>query len=87
MRDAGLEPDPSPLAEIAVRMDDPETAYRRWKSFARSMLPKMIEYGITTEQEALNLIEFQLRDELTRPGTFVPLSWLTIGQTAHKPAP
>jgi SAM-dependent methyltransferase len=87
MRDAGLEPDPSPLAEIAVRMDDPETAYRRWQSFARSMLPKMIEYGITTEEHALNLIQFQLRDELTKPGAFVPLSWLTIGQTARKPAP
>jgi hypothetical protein len=47
----------------------------------------MIEYGITTEQHVLNLIEFPLRDELTRPGAFVPLSWLTIAQTAHKPAP
>jgi SAM-dependent methyltransferase len=86
MRDAGLAPDPSPLAEIAVRMDDPDAAYRRWESFARSMIPKMIEYGITTEQDARNLIEVQLRDELTKPGAFVPLSWLTIGQTARKPA-
>jgi ubiquinone/menaquinone biosynthesis C-methylase UbiE len=85
MRDAGLEPDPHPLAEIAVRMDDPDTAYRRWRSFARSMLPKMIEYGVTTDQHARNLIEVQLRDELTRPAAFVPLSWLTIGQTARKP--
>jgi SAM-dependent methyltransferase len=87
MRDAGLEPDPTPLAEIVVRMDDPETAYRRWESFARSMLPKMIEYGLTTKEHALNLIEVPLRDDLMRAGAFAPLSWLMIGQTARKPPP
>src|SRR5713101_1203532 len=44
MLKAGLEPDPSPLAEIAVHMDQGEIVYRRWTLFARSMLPKIVEY-------------------------------------------
>src|SRR5262245_17078785 len=39
MQDAGLEPEPRPLAEIAVCMDQGAVAYRRWALFARSMLP------------------------------------------------
>jgi ubiquinone/menaquinone biosynthesis C-methylase UbiE len=86
MRDAGLEPDPNPLAEIAFRMDQADGAYRRWASMARSLLPKMIEYGLTTEPEAVHLIEHSLRDELTGPRASVPLSWLMISQWARKPS-
>ena len=85
MRDAGLEPDPNPLAETALRMDDADEAYRRWAWMARSLLPKMIEYGLTTEPEARSLIE-HLRHELTGPRSFVPLSWLMISQWARKPS-
>jgi ubiquinone/menaquinone biosynthesis C-methylase UbiE len=85
MRDAGLEPDPDPLAEIVFRMDQADDAYARWASMARSLLPKMIEYGLTTEPEAVHLIEHSLRDEVGRPRAFVPLSWLMIGQWARKP--
>ena len=86
MRDAGLEPDPSPVAEIAFRMDQADAGYRRWELMARSMLPKMIEYGLTTERELLHLIEHPLRDELIGPRTVVPLTWLLISQWARKPA-
>jgi hypothetical protein len=53
---------------------------------ARSLLPKMIEYGLTTEPEAVHLIEHSLRDELTGPRALVPLSWLMISQWARKPS-
>ena len=85
MRDAGLEPDPDPLAEIVFRMDQPDEAYPRWASMAGSLLPKMIEYGLTTEPEAVHLIEHSLRDELTGPRAFVSLSWLMISQWARRP--
>jgi hypothetical protein len=61
-------------------MDQSDGAYRRWASMARSLLPKMIEYGLTTEPEAVHLIEHSLHDELTGPRAFVPLSWLMISQ-------
>jgi len=87
MRDAGLDPDPNLLAEVAFRMDQPDEAFLRWAWMARSLLPKMIEYGLTTETEAVHLIDDSLRDELTAPRGFVPLSWLMIGQWARKPSP
>ena len=85
MRDAGLVPDPDPLAEIVFRMDQPDEAYGRWASMARSLLPKMIEYGLTTEPEAIHLIEQSFRAEVNGPRAFVPLSWLMIGQWARTP--
>jgi hypothetical protein len=66
-------------------MDHTDEAYARWASMARSLLPKMIEYGLATEREAVHLIEHSLRDEVTGPRAFVPLSWLMIGQWARKP--
>lgn len=84
MLDAGLDPDPNPLAEIVFRMDQPDEAYRRWAWMARSLLPKMIEYGLTTKSEAVQLIEHSLRDELSRPRALFPLSWLMISQWARK---
>ena len=86
MRDAGLESDPDPLAEVAFRMDQAEVAYQRWASMARSLLPRMLEYGLTTEPEVRHLIEQSLREELTRPRAFVPLSWLMISQWGRKPS-
>ena len=86
MRDAGLVPDPDPLAEIVFRMDQADEAYGRWASMARSLLPKMIEYGLTTEPEAVDLIEHSLRAEVSGPRAFVPLSWLMIGQWARRPS-
>lgn len=63
-----------------------EVAYQRWVSMAANLLPKTIEYGLTTEPEARHLIEHSLRDELTGPRPFVPLSWLLISQWARKPS-
>src|SRR5262249_54957601 len=42
MRDAGLEPDPRPLAEVAVCVGQGSVAYRRWALFAQSVLPKLV---------------------------------------------
>jgi ubiquinone/menaquinone biosynthesis C-methylase UbiE len=84
MLDAGLEPDPSPLAEIAVRMGQGEVAYRRWELFARSFLPKILEYGLTTEKDILDILD-KLRAELIPARGFTPLSWLMIAQWARKP--
>jgi len=85
MLDAGLEPEPRPLAEIAVVMGQGEAAYRRWALFARSMLPKMVEYGLATEKHILDIVDHQLRDELFSARGLVPLNWLMIGQWARKP--
>ena len=85
MRDAGLEPEPRPLAEIAICMDQGAVAYRHWALMARSMLPKIVKYGLATEEEVLDIVERQLRDELIDARGVVPLSWLLIGQWARKP--
>jgi len=85
MREAGLEPDPRPLAEVDVRMDQGSVAYRRWAPFGQSMLPKIVEYGLAEEREVLDIIERRLRDELTSARGLIPLSWLMIAQWARKP--
>jgi len=84
MLDAGLEPDPRPLAEVAVHMGNGEVAYRRWVLFAKSMLPKIAGYGLATEKDILDILD-KLRDELVPARGFTPLSWLMIGQWARKP--
>ena len=84
MLDAGLEPNPTPLAEFAVRMGNGEVAYRRWALFAQSLLPKIAGYGLATQKESLDILD-ELRDELVPAGGFTPLSWLMIAQWARKP--
>jgi hypothetical protein len=85
MREAGLEPDPTPLAEVAVCTGQGAAGYRRWALFALSMLPKIVEYGLAAEGEVLDTVERQLRDELLKARGLIPLSWLMIGQWARKP--
>lgn len=87
MQDAGLDPEPRPLAEIAVCMGQGAgaVAYRRWSLIARNLLPKIVEYGLATEEEVLDTIERRLRDELMDARGLMPLSWLSIGQWARKP--
>ena len=76
---------PRPLAEINVCIGENAVAYRRWALFARSMLPKIVEYGLAEEREVLDTVEGALRDELTHARGPVPTSWLMIGQWARKP--
>jgi 2-polyprenyl-3-methyl-5-hydroxy-6-metoxy-1,4-benzoquinol methylase len=86
MRDAGLEPDPRPLAEIGLHVGDSTVASRRWASFARSMLPKIVEYGLATEAElGVDTLEQRLRDELSSAGGVMPLTWLMVSQWGRKP--
>ena len=85
MRDTGLDPEPRPLAEIAICMDQGAVVYRRWALFARSMLPNIVKYGLATEEEVLDIVERRLRDELIDARGVLPLSWLMIGQWARKP--
>jgi len=86
MRDAGLQPDPRPLAEFVLCPAGDTGAYRRWALFARSMLPKIVEYGLGTEEEIRHSVEHDLREELLAATGLVPLSWLMIGQWARVPA-
>lgn len=86
MLDAGLQPVPRPLAEIAVDGEHGARAYRRWVLITRSLLPKIVEYGLATEEEVLHTVE-ELRDELLANRSLAPLSWLMSGQWAHKPVP
>src|SRR5215472_1300035 len=87
MRDAGLQPDPRPLAEFVLCPARDPVAYRRWALFARSMLPKIVEYDMGTEGEIRRSVEHDLRDELLAATGLAPLSWLMIGQWARVPAP
>jgi ubiquinone/menaquinone biosynthesis C-methylase UbiE len=84
MRDAGLKPNPRPLAEIPVLMGSGEVAYRRWTLFARSLLPRIVKHGLATEKDVLDILE-QLRKELVPAHGLIPLNWLLIGQWAQKP--
>jgi ubiquinone/menaquinone biosynthesis C-methylase UbiE len=84
MLDAGLQPDSRPLAEIAVHMGRGDVVYRRWALFARSVLPKIVEYGLATEKDIVDILD-QLRDELIPARGLMPLSWLMIAQWARKP--
>lgn len=85
MLDAGLEPEPTPLAEIAVHGARGGLAYRRWLLIAQSMLPKIVDYGLATEEEVRHTVEHGLHDELLAGRGLTPLSWLMIGQWARKP--
>jgi len=85
MRDAGLDPERGPLAEVAVCVGQGAVGYRRWALFARSVLPKMVEYGLAEEEEVIDTVERRLRDELMDARGLVPLSWLMVGQWARKP--
>jgi SAM-dependent methyltransferase len=86
MYDAGLQPHPMPLAEFVLHPARGTLAYRRWALFARSMLPKIVEYGFGTEEEIRQRVEHDLRDELLAATGLVPLSWLMISQWARVPA-
>lgn len=85
MLDAGLDPEPQPLAEIVVESKRRGLVYRRWMLIAHSLLPKIVEYGLATEEELLHSLE-EVRAELETNRDLTPLSWLMIGQYARKPA-
>jgi ubiquinone/menaquinone biosynthesis C-methylase UbiE len=86
MSDAGLQPHPRPLAEFVLHPARGALAYRRWAQFARSMLPKIVEHGLGTEEEIRHRVEHDLREELLAATGLVPLSWLMISQWARVPA-
>ena len=88
MLEAGLEPTQTPIAEIGVRMGDDTSGPRRWALFARSMLPKIVEYGLATEADVnVETLEQRLRDEYLKARGLVPLTWLMVAQWARKPGP
>ena len=75
---AGLEPNPQPLAEVAITMNR-EAGYRRWELFVRGLSPKIIEYGLATSSELDSQLR-RLREEVAAGRGPVPVSWLMIGQ-------
>ena len=85
MSDAGLQPDPRPLAEFVLCPGRDTLAHRRWAQFARSMLPKIVEYGLGTEEDIQHRLEHDLREELLATTGLVSLSWLMISQWARVP--
>jgi hypothetical protein len=87
MLDAGLDPEPQPLAEISVSTGRDTSGPRRWALFARSLLPKAIEYGLATDAELdIDTLERRLRDEFLAARGVMPLTYLMIGQWARKPS-
>jgi len=86
MLDAGLEPTPEPIAEIGVHMGDDTPGARRWALFARSLLPKIVEYGLATEADVdPDTLEQRLRDEFHQAGGMIPLTYLMVAQWARTP--
>jgi ubiquinone/menaquinone biosynthesis C-methylase UbiE len=86
MLEAGFEPHPTPIAEIGLHTGGQVPGARRWALFARSMLPKIVEYELATEAEVeVETLERRLRDEYRNSGGLIPLTWLMVGQWAHKP--
>jgi len=84
MRDAGLEPGPGPICEVLMGPPRTPLAERRWPLFARSMVAKIVGYGIASEAELEQRIE-ALQQEWQRQEQLVPLSWLMVGAWAHRP--
>jgi len=88
MLEAGFEPDPTPIAEIGLYTGDQLPGARRWALFARSMLPKIVEYGLATESQLdVETLEERLREECNRAGGVIPLTVLMVAQWARKPEP
>ena len=74
MLDAGLEPAPAPIAEIGLSLGDKTLGARRWALFVRSMLPKIVEYGLATEPDVdVDTLEWRLREEFLRSGGLMPV--------------
>lgn len=86
MREAGFDAAPRPVAEVACCGGEGEVAYRRWSLFMRSMVPKILEYGLAANARVIDELDRRLRDELAATTDLVPLTWLMIGQWARKPA-
>jgi hypothetical protein len=56
------------------------------RTLARSMLPKIVEYGLATEREVeVETLERRLGDEYRNGDGLIPPTWLMVGQWAHKP--
>jgi SAM-dependent methyltransferase len=86
MLDAGLEPASAPIAEIGLRLGDYTTGPRRWALFVRSLLPRIVEYGLATESELdVDTLESRLREEFLNAGGLMPLTFLMVAQWARKP--
>jgi hypothetical protein len=82
-----LSPGPERLSVSAEQADSAALEGERktvTALFARSVLPKIVEYGLATEREILDILD-QLRNELVPARGFTPLSWLMIAQWARKP--
>jgi hypothetical protein len=85
MHDAGVSPEPRPLAEIVLAAGQDAVVHRRWALVARSLLPKIVEYELATEDDVIDIVERGLLQELTAASGLLPLSWPMIGQWSCKP--
>jgi ubiquinone/menaquinone biosynthesis C-methylase UbiE len=87
MLDAGLDPEPQPLAEICVSTGIDTPGPRRWALLAKSLLPKAIEHGLATDADVdIDTLEQRLRDEFLAARGVMPLTFLMVGQWARKPS-
>ena len=74
------------MTEISFNTGRDTPGPRRWALFARSLLPKAIEYGLATGAEVnIDTLEPRLRDEFLAARGVMPLTYLMIGQWARKP--
>jgi SAM-dependent methyltransferase len=86
MQDAGLTPDATPFAEMPLDIGPDSSAFDRWASITRSLAPKIVAYGVATEDEMdLETLGQRLRAEAVAARETVPLfSGLLVGQSARK---
>jgi hypothetical protein len=89
MRDAGLAPHPVPIGEVPLDIGPDSTAYHRWATLTRSLEPKIVEYGLATEEEIdSETLEQRLREEALAARATIPLfSSVLVGQWARRISP
>ena len=86
MHDAGLIPYATPLAEVPLDIGPGSVVYQRHAAVIRSVLPKIIEYGLATESEVdIETLEQRLREEALAECATIPGDYLLVGQWAQKP--
>jgi SAM-dependent methyltransferase len=86
MHDAGLVPHPVPLAEVPLDIGPGSVVYHLHAALIRSLLTKIVGYGLATESEVdIETLERRLREEALAARSNIPWDYLLVGQWARKP--
>lgn len=74
------------LAEVPLDIGPESAVYHGHAALVRSILPKIVEYGLATEAEVgIETLEDRLRQETVAARATVPGDYLLVGQWGRKP--